>query len=334
MVAIKRLIYICLFLLAAASVAVFWDLYHYAASPAAVSAEKRIVTVPPGIGINALSYRLHQAKIITSPEKFKYIALVKSRDKKIKAGEYKVSAAMSPAAIIDMMIRGDVVMHRLTVPEGYTIRQIAALVADAGLADKGVFIRTAMDPDVTQKMGITADTLEGYLFPETYFFPASAGTRDIVSAMVNRFKTVFTNQWERRASELGFTVHEIVTLASIIEKESVVDNERPLIASVFHNRLARNMRIESDPTVIYGIKNFNGNITKAHLNTSTPYNTYRIKGLPQGPIANPGKNAIEAALYPADTPYLYFVAKNDGTHKFSVTLQSHNQAVRKYQLNR
>jgi len=152
--------------------------------------------------------------------------------------------------------------------------------------------------------------------------------------MVKEFNRVFTLKWRKRAKALGFSVHDIVTLASIIEKETGNAGERSLVSSVFHNRLKKNIPLESDPTVIYGIKNFNGNITKKNLNTKTPYNTYRMKGLPHGPIANPGRLSLKAALFPADTHYLFFVSKNDSTHKFSKTIGEHNRAVRKYQLGK
>jgi UPF0755 protein len=152
--------------------------------------------------------------------------------------------------------------------------------------------------------------------------------------MVQRFRETISDRWRARADELGLTLHEIVTLASIIEKETGVPEERPLIASVFHNRLRKGMRLETDPTVIYGIEDFDGNLTRKHLRTPTPYNTYLIKGLPPGPIASPGRASLEAALYPADTDYLFFVARKDRTHQFSSTLEEHQKAVRKYQLRR
>lgn len=331
---VRRIGLFCLLLVAVAMFAAFWYIYDYATSPAMANAETRVFEVPPGTGINLLGRRLKKEGIITHPEQFKYLAMYQARNEKIKAGEYLLSPAMSPIEIINKMMRGDVVLHKLTIPEGYTIQQVAAQVAKAGFMAKADFIRVAASRAMAEKSGIQADTLEGYLFPETYFFPSSAGAETIVKAMVDRFKAVFTDQWKRQAETMGFSVHQIVTLASIVEKEAAVEEERPLIASVFHNRLKKNMRLESDPTVIYGIDHFDGNLTRLHLNTRTPYNTYRIHGLPKGPIANPGKKALEAVLYPADTPYLYFVAKNDGTHKFSATLHSHNQAVRKYQLGR
>ena len=157
---------------------------------------------------------------------------------------------------------------------------------------------------------------------------------NIISAMVENFKSVFTPEWEKRAEELGFSVHEIITLASIIEKETGAEDERGLISSVFHNRLKRGMRLETDPTVIYGIKNFDGNITRKNLSELTPYNTYKIKGLPPGPIAGPGYESIKAALYPAETDFFFFVSKNDGTHIFSSNFKEHNMAVQKYQVKK
>jgi UPF0755 protein len=179
---------------------------------------------------------------------------------------------------------------------------------------------------------IKAETFEGYLFPDTYLFPKDTTSEEIISTMVKRFRSVFKPEWKNRAEALGFSIHQVVTLASIVEKETGVASERPVISSVFHNRLKRKMRLESDPTVIYGIKDFDGNITKKHLAEPTPYNTYVIRGLPPGPIANAGVGAFEAVLFPADTKFLYFVSKKDTTHQFSTNIKDHNRAVRKYQL--
>ena len=164
--------------------------------------------------------------------------------------------------------------------------------------------------------------------------PKNILPEDLIGAMVKRFREVFLPEWTLRAKALKMSVHQIITLASIIEKETGAAFERPLISSVFHNRLKKGMRLSSDPTVIYGIRNFNGNLTRKDLETVTPYNTYRIKGLPPGPIANPGIDSIKAALYPAETDYLYFVSKKDATHQFSTNLKDHNRAVRQYQLRR
>jgi UPF0755 protein len=255
-------------------------------------------------------------------------------DKRLRAGEYRLSAAMTPAQILDVLVQGRSVLYRLTIPEGYTIVQIAQEVARQDLGTAEDVQRLATDPQFVQSHGIEAQTLEGYLFPDTYYFPKDVEPRKIIAKMVERFKAQLQPVWEQRAKELNFSVHQIVTLASIIEKETGAPSERPIIASVFHNRLKKKMRLESDPTVIYGIPNFDGNIKRHHLQTWTPYNTYKIRGLPPGPIANPGRASIEATLYPDQTDFLYFVAKKDGTHHFSTNIKDHNRAVRKYQLRR
>jgi UPF0755 protein len=226
------------------------------------------------------------------------------------------------------------VLYRVTIPEGYNLKQIAQAIETSGLATYDHFLQAATDPEFARKKGIPADTFEGYLFPDTYLFPRNTNPHRIITAMADRFEGIFTPRWETRAQQLGFSVHQIVTLASMIEKETGDPSERPIISSVFHNRLRKKMRLESDPTVIYAIADFNGNLTRKHLQTYTAYNTYKIFGLPPGPIASPGQKALKAALYPADTNFLFFVAKRDGTHHFSTTISGHNKAVRKYQIRR
>jgi UPF0755 protein len=183
------------------------------------------------------------------------------------------------------------------------------------------------------QLKIPGMTLEGYLFPDTYFFSKETDCKTLITKMVSTFHKTFNDMWKARAKELDLSVHEVVILASIIEKETGNAKERAVISSVFHNRLKRNMRLESDPTVIYGVSDYHGRIRYKHLRRVTPYNTYKINGLPAGPIANPGALALKAALYPARTNYLFFVSKNDTTHQFSTNLKDHNKAVKKYQLN-
>ncbi|MFP4039856.1 MAG: endolytic transglycosylase MltG [Desulfosudaceae bacterium] len=312
----------------------WWYLYDYASSPADPGASGQVVEVPPGAGFSLVAARLHQRGIIDKPDLFKILIRTNHKDGVIKAGEYRLSGAMPPADILDKLIRGEVILHQLTVPEGYNIDQIAGLVGQVGLAEPDDFVAAAHQPDLIESLGIAAVSLEGYLFPETYYFEAGVSPIQIVETMVDRFLTVFDQSRQERAEELGLSRHQIVILASIIEKETSSARERPLISSVFHNRLAKGMRLDSDPTVIYGIEAFDGDITRKHLNTPTPYNTYRLRGLPAGPIANPGEASLEAALYPAETKYLYFVSRKDGTHHFSTNLSEHNRAVRKYQLGR
>jgi UPF0755 protein len=238
---------------------------------------------------------------------------------------------MSPRDILERMAKGLVRLHRLTIPEGLTLSQIAGQIEKAGLARAEDILQRAHDPAYVRAMGIAAPSLEGYLFPETYFFPRSVTADGVITAMLQAFRAAFSPEWQQRALALGLTMHEAVTLASIIEKETGDPSERPLISSVFHNRLKRGMRLETDPTVIYAIPDFNGNLTRKHLETPTPYNTYLIRGLPPGPIANPGKEALKAALFPAQTDFVFFVSKNNGTHQFSTNLADHQRAVRHYQ---
>jgi len=310
------------------------DLFRYAKHPANPEGSERTVVLAPGQDVGVLSRLLEREGVIQHPAKFRLYARVRGYDKRLKAGEYVLSPGMAPEGILLAVVSGKVRLYRLTVPEGYSIRQIAAAVAQAGLGPAAGLIEMARDPEFLAREGVDAKSFEGYLFPDTYYFPRDVSIATIIRTMVRRFRSVFTPEWESRSADLGFSIHEMITLASIIEKETGSSSERPIISSVFHNRLDKEMRLESDPTVIYGIDDFAGNITRKHLATPTPYNTYTSRGLPPGPIANPGKAAISAALYPADTPFLYFVAKGDGTHQFSGNIRDHNQAVRRYQLRR
>ena len=328
-------ILILLFVIVCAVTGLIFELRIYADTPANVNTTQNvIINVRPGQTLRTTADILQQTSLIKSRLKFILIARIKGLDKHLKAGEYLLSATMTPRQIFEIMVKGAVNLHRLTVPEGYSISQIAVLVENADFGSRIDFIEMATDTVLTQKNGIEAVSFEGYLFPDTYFFPREVGMEQIISAMVNRFRSVFSTEWAERAKELGFTVDQIVTLASIIEKETGAAFERPIISSVFHNRFKKKMRLESDPTVIYGIKNFDGNLTRKHLSTHTSYNTYKIRGLPAGPIANPGRASLEAALYPERTVFIFFVSKKDNTHYFSTNLKEHNQAVRKYQLRR
>lgn len=309
-------------------------LNSFSKEPANPDAPPITFAVERGDTLSTVSSNLENQGIISSSKLFSIYALMKNQAKSLKAGEYELSGAQSPRQILDIITKGKVKLYRLTVPEGLNLFETAALAEKAGFGNRDTFILAAESPEFTRSLGISANTLEGYLFPETYYFPKSADEKDVIRQMVRRFREVYTDDWKERTRKMGFTVHEIVTLASIIEKETGEASERPVISSVFHNRLEKGMRLESDPTVIYGIEDFDGNITREDLRTSTPYNTYRISGLPPGPIANPGRMSLKAALYPADTEYLFFVSKKDSTHKFSKTIKEHNRAVRKYQLNR
>jgi peptidoglycan lytic transglycosylase G len=310
----------------------YLNIVSYAQKPSNTALAEKTIFVESGLGFKALSVLLYQRGVILHPVKFRLFARLKGYDKHIEAGEYLLSSAMTPKEILETMVEGKVCLHRLTVPEGFNLGQIARAVEASGFASKADFLEAATDADFVHAKGIDGQTFEGYLFPDTYYFPKGVTPHDIISTMVKRFWSVFTPEWEKRARTLGMTIHQVITLASIIEKETAVADERPVISSVFHNRLKRNMRLESDPTVIYGMGDYDGNITRKDLKHPTPYNTYTMKGLPPGPISNTGAKAIEAALFPADGKYLYFVSRNNGTHYFSTNFNDHNRAVRKYQL--
>jgi UPF0755 protein len=328
-------ILIPLSVLAAAAFGFFLTIWTYADIPLAPGdLTNVIVEVRPGQSLKTTVEILHHASVIKNPWKFSLFARMQGYDKQLKAGEYVFSAAMSPKKILEIMVKGAVRLHKLSIPEGYNLYQIAELVAKAGFGNATDFIQACTNTALVQAKGVQAETFEGYLFPDTYFFQKSATIEQVVMAMVNRFFSVFTPEWKIRAEKLGFTVHQVVTLASMIEKETGAPFERPIISSVFHNRLAKKMRLESDPTVIYGLENFDGNLTRKHLATLSPYNTYKIVGLPPGPIANPGRDSLQAALFPEKTAYIYFVSKKDHTHHFSTNLEDHNRAVSEYQLNR
>jgi UPF0755 protein len=322
-----------LFLLAALMAgAGVWHMKKFATSPMDRNGQERLFTIRSGESLTGISRHLVQEGFVKDVILFKLLVRYQRLSKKIQAGEYALSPAMPPKELLVILTSGRVKLYRITIPEGHNLWETALLVERAGFGTQENFIALARNPELAASLGITADDLEGYLFPETYLFARNASHREIIRKMVQRFKAVYTPQWQARTRELGFTRHQIVTLASIIEKETGTGSERPLISSVFHNRLKRKMRLESDPTVIYGIPNFNGNITRKDLRRITPYNTYRIKGLPKGPIANPGRHSLEAALFPASTDFLFFVSKKDSTHKFSTNFRDHNRAVRRYQL--
>jgi len=278
--------------------------------------------------------RLKEEGVITNERLFTLWARVWSLDKRIHWGLYRFELPMAPRKVLDQMVLGRGVFHRVTVPEGLTQRDIAHLLEKEGLANSEEFLKAANNPAILSMLGIDAQRVEGYLFPDTYYFPASANVQDILIAMIEHFEESFTPMMEEQARKLGLERHEVVTLASLVEKETGVEAERPLVSAVFHNRLRGRIPLQSDPTVIYGLKTFTGNLTRNDLRRPSPYNTYLIQGLPPGPICNPGLSSLRAALLPAKVAYLYFVSKNDGTHFFSQTIREHNRAVNQYQRSR
>jgi UPF0755 protein len=312
----------------------FFQISDFIKKPLNMSAREKIFIIKPGQTLKLISANLEKESIISNKTYFILFTKFKKAGRNLQAGEYLLSGSKSPEQILEILKKGKVKLYRITFPEGLNIDEVALLVEKVGSCNKREFENLCKNRAFITSLGIKALSLEGYLFPDTYFFSKEASCKKVITTMVSHFKKTFTKEWQLKAKAMNFSIHDIVTLASIIEKETGDASERPIIASVFHNRLKKNMRLESDPTVIYGIKDFDGNIKRIHLKKWTPYNTYQIKGLPMGPIANPGALSLHAALNPAKTSYLFFVSKKDTTHKFSKTIQEHNKAVRKYQLRR
>lgn len=296
--------------------------------------QPQTLTIPPGTPFSAVARQLESRGIVESGTKLKLLARIRGNGGRVQAGEYLFVDKANPDQILARLVAGDVVRRRFTIPEGLTIKEIAARLEAERVTAAAPFIALATDPALAESLGIDGESLEGYLFPETYTYTAGVPPRDLLGAMVQQFRARLTPEVLAAAEGGGLTLHQLVTLASIIQKEAGNTQEMPLISAVFHNRLRKRIPLQADPTVIYGIENFDGNLTRLHLTTPTPYNTYRMGGLPQGPIANPGEEALQAAAFPASVTYLYFVSRGDGTHKFSDTLREHNQAVQRYQLHR
>jgi len=303
---------------------------YFLVQPARKIGPDQIFIVHKGATLREVICDLEKKGIIASKTPLLLWNRLSGQGTKIKAGEYRLNSGMAPLGVLKILSNGNIITHPVTIPEGFTIKQIAEELDNKGLADRAKFSALAEDPDVVKNYGISGPSLEGYLYPDTYRFGRGQPAISIIDVMVKRFFEV-TNPLQKRIGESGMTLQQVVTMASLIEKETGQRGERPVIASVFLNRLKRGMRLESDPTVIYGIRDFNGNLTRKDLSESTPYNTYVIRGLPFGPIANPGEESIKAVLDPADTDYLYFVSKNNGSHHFSKTLREHNRAVKIYQ---
>lgn len=284
------------------------------------------LTVPKGAGFTQIAEELERQRLVRSALHLRIIGRLYGLDRKMQAGDYRLTDAMRPLDILRKMASGATDACKFAVPEGYSIYQVAELLEKQGIFGKEEFLAACNNRELLEQAGITARTAEGYLFPGTYLVGFQMDEQGLLVEMLREFRQR-TAQIEQQVAASGMSLHQVVTLASIVEKEALSPEEKPLIASVFINRLRIGMPLQSDPTAIYGVRAFGGTVTKADLQRQSPYNTYRIKGLPPGPIGNPGLDAIQAVLKPASTDYLYFVARKNGTHQFSRTLQEHNQGV-------
>jgi UPF0755 protein len=296
---------------------------------------EQFVDIPSGAGAGEIGRRLIAAGVVRDDLTFRLALRRSGAATRLKAGEYRFDHPVAASEVIDKIARGEVYLRFLTFPEGLTIAEMARLYEAAGFGYATDFVEAASDPTPIRSLDPAAEDLEGYLFPETYALSRQTTASELVQSMVRRFWQVFTPELEKLASERGMDVRQAVTLASIIEKETGKEEERALVAGVFANRLRIGMLVQSDPTVIYALRReglYTGNLTRQGLAFDSPYNTYRYPGLPPGPIASPGRKSLEAALSPAETEYLYFVSRNDGSHVFARTLKEHNRNVYEHQI--
>ncbi len=313
-------------------------LFVYSQTPGpAVQKDTAIVSIPRGTSVIEIGHILSEAGLIHDDFRFRLLAKITRLSAKLQAGEFLLATEKKPVQVLEALSVARPVQHRLTVVEGSRAEEIAKIFAEDDWCDEEEFLQLMTDPELLLSLGLEEGTsLEGYLFPDTYYLTRSiSDARSLIRMMVARFQKV----WEEvevlyKSTGKSLSRHETVILASVVEKETGAPEERPRIASVFLNRLQRGMKLQSDPTVIYGITGFSGNLTRKDLRTPSPYNTYVLPALPQGPICSPGKAALEAVVQPVSEKYLYFVSKNNGTHHFSKTLKEHNRAVWKYQKNR
>ena len=287
------------------------------------------IEIRRGDTFSAVARELADKGVISHPRLFVLWAWLHGFDTRVHRGLYRFEGAVSPRSVLDGLVRGRTVVHKVTIPEGFTVRQIGRLLEGKGLVAPEGFASAVSEPAVLASLG--TGSMEGYLFPSTYLFRALATEEEIVKTMFTEFKDTFTAEMEARARKLGMTRHQLVTLASIIEKETGVPDERGIVAGVFINRLREGMPLQTDPTVIYGITNGQGSLDRglrqSELRAETPYNTYLFRGLPPTPIANPGLASIKAALAPEETSFLFFVADGNGGHAFAATLKEHNANV-------
>jgi len=290
----------------------------------------KLLLVPKGSRLPGVVGILRENGILPYPLAFRALVLLTDSGRQIHYGEYAFPTPPSAFDAWRRLTRGDVIKYEVTVPPGSNLYDIAKLLEEGKLVTAEVFLDAASSPAVLRRLGIPGESAEGYLFPDRYLFVKPVTPEEILEFMVRQFRRKIPPGAEKRAGELGLSLHQVVTIASIIEKETGVEEEKPIVSAVIRRRLALGMPLQMDPTVIYGVKRFDGTVTRKDLRTAGPYNTYMNRGLPPGPIANPGLGSLAAALYPSETEYLYFVSKNDGSHTFSRTLPEHNRAVEQF----
>jgi UPF0755 protein len=299
------------------------------------AASEQLIEIAPGSGTNEIGRRLVENGVVRDLFIFRAAMWWTARTRMLKAGEYRFAEPLSASQVVDKIARADVYARRITFPEGLTILDMAKIYEQRGFGPAADFVRAADSAALIEEIDPDAPDLEGYLYPETYAIPRGTPASKLVALMVDRFRAAYTEDLRAQATAQGLTTREVVTVASLVEKETGQEHERPLVAAVYRNRMKLGMGMQADPTVIYALQKagkYDGNIRRADLEFDSPYNTYRYAGLPPGPIASPRKASLAAALAPADVPYIYFVSRNDGTHVFASTLAEHNKNVREFQI--
>lgn len=292
-------------------------------------------TVERGATGARIGKALEERGIVRDRRLFVLALRVRAGGRTVQAGEYRFTEPLSTFDVLEKLVSGDTFTFAVTIPEGLTLVETADLLAERGLSEKSAIRAAFEESGVVADFDPSAQSLEGYLYPTTYRFARSVSPDELSRTLVGQFRRIFGEERREAARKLGLTPRQVVTLASVVEKETGLPEERPLIASVFRNRLRLGMPLQSDPTIIYALElagRFDGNLRRTDLEIDSPYNTYRFPGLPPGPIASPGEASIRAVLEPADTTYLYFVSRNDGSHQFSSSYSEHVNAVRRYQV--
>lgn len=289
-----------------------------------------VVDFAKGSSLRKLADELETRGIIGSARMLQLYARLRGVGSKVQAGSYQLSDAMTPAEILRKLVSGEVYEKRFALPEGYSIYQVAEMLESRGFFTSEDFLRACRNTTLLRELGIKGESVEGHLYPGTYNLLKVEDAAELIRMMTAQFDKVYQERFAAREGSSPLSRRQIITLASIVEKEAVVATEKPLIASVFFNRLQKGMPLQSDPTAIYGVRAFGGKVSGSDVRRNTAYNTYLIRGLPPGPIGNPGADAIAAVLSPATSNYYYFVARKDGTHQFSTTLDEHNRAVNRY----
>jgi UPF0755 protein len=296
---------------------------------------EQFVEIPSGAGTNEIGSRLVERGVVRDLLVFRVALWWTGRARGLKAGEYRFAEPMNAAQVVEKLARGDVYTRRITFPEGLTIVDMAKIYESRGFGPAAEFVAAAEDASQIKELDPQAPDLEGYLYPETYAIPRGTPASKLVRLMVARFRASYTDDIRAAAEAQGLTTRQLLTLASLVEKETAQEAERPLVAAVYRNRMKIGMGMQADPTVIYALQKagrYDGNIRRSDLEINSPYNTYKHAGLPPGPIASPRQASLQAAANPADVPYLYFVSRNDGTHVFASTLAEHNRNVHEFQV--